>query len=122
MTRGDEELDRQARDLARRLPEALAPLARLAYNYFWCWYPGGKDVFRSIDEARWARCGENPVRLLHEVSGEALARAAGDPALIARVTELDEAFARDLARPSAGRFAPDRPIAFVCAEYGVHKS
>jgi starch phosphorylase len=122
MTRGDEELDRQARDLAGRLPEALAPLARLAYNYFWCWYPGGKDVFRSIDEDRWARCGENPVRLLHEVSGEALARATDDSALIARLTELEEAFAHDLARPSAGPFAPDRPIAFVCAEYGVHQS
>ena len=46
-----------------RLPEALAPLAPIAYNYRWCWYPDGKDVFRSIDEARWELCGENPVRL-----------------------------------------------------------
>ena len=44
--RGDEELGRRAADLAGRLPDALAPLARIAYNYRWCWYAGGKDVFR----------------------------------------------------------------------------
>lgn len=84
--------------------------------------PGGEDVFRSLGEDRWARCGENPVRLLHEASEEALPRAAGDSALIARLTALEAAFAHDLERPSAGPFAPDRPIAFVCAEYGVHQS
>jgi len=31
--RGDEELGRRAADLAGRLPAALAPLARIAYNY-----------------------------------------------------------------------------------------
>jgi len=120
--RGDEELERRAADLAGRLPEALAPLARIAYNYRWRWYPGGKEAFRSIDEERWELCGENPVRLLQEVSGEALARAAGDRALIARVALLEEAFAADLGRPSVGPVAPERPIAFFCAEFGVHRS
>ncbi|MGB0096384.1 MAG: alpha-glucan family phosphorylase, partial [Solirubrobacteraceae bacterium] len=120
--RGDEELDRTAADLARRLPDALASLARIAYNYRWCWFAGGKDVFRSIDEGRWELCGENPVRLLQEVSGEALTRAAGDPALLARVASLEDAFAADLERPPAGGVAPERPIAFFCAEFGVHQS
>jgi glycogen phosphorylase len=120
--RGDEELGRRAADLAGRLPAALAPLARIAYDYRWCWYAGGKDVFRSIDEGRWSLCGENPVRLLQEVSGEALARAAGDPALLARMASLEDAFAMDLRRPPAGPVAPERPIAFFCAEFGVHQS
>ena len=120
--RGDEELGRRAADLAGRLPDALAPLARIAYNYRWRWYAGGKDVFRSIDEDRWGLCGENPVRLLQEASGEALARAAGDSALLARVAALEDAFAADLRRPVVGPVAPERPIAFFCAEYGVHRS
>jgi glycogen phosphorylase len=119
---GDEELARRAADLAARLPEALAPLARIAYNYRWCWYPGGKDVFRSIDARRWELCGENPVRLLQEVSGEALARAVRDPDLLARLESLEDAFAADLRRPHVGPIAPERPIAFLCAEYGVHQS
>jgi glycogen phosphorylase len=120
--RGDEELGRRAADLAGRLPEELASLAHIAYNYRWCWFAGGKDVFRSIDEGRWELCGENPVRLLQEASGEALARAAGDPALLARVASLEDAFAVDLGRPPAGPVAPERPIAFFCAEFGVHQS
>ncbi len=121
--RGDDELARRAADLAGRLPEELAPLARIAYNYRWRWYPGGKEVFRSIDEERWRLCGENPVRLLQEASGEALVRAAADSALLARAASLEEAFAADVVRPSAvGPVAPKRPIAFLCAEYGVHRS
>src|SRR5450755_2785815 len=122
VVRGDEELAGRAADLAGRLPEALEPLARIAYNYRWRWYPGGKDVFRSIDEGRWELCGENPVRLLQEASGEALARAAGDRALLARAASLEDAFALDLGRASVGPFSPGRPIAFLCAEYGVHRS
>ena len=121
--RGDEELGRKAADLAGRLPEELAPLARIAYNYRWRWYPGGKEVFRSIDEERWGLCGENPVRLLQEASGEALVRAAADSALLARAASLEDAFAADVGRPPAvGPVAPERPIAFLCAEYGVHRS
>ena len=46
---GDDELSGRAADLAARLPEALAPLARIAFNYRWAWYPRGKEVFRAID-------------------------------------------------------------------------
>ena len=120
--RGDEELCLRAADLAGRLPEALAPLARIAYNYRWRWYPGGKEVFRSIDPDRWELCGENPVRLLQEVSGEALGRAAGDRALLERIAALEDAFAVDLGRASVGPVAAEHPIAFFCAEYGVHRS
>ena len=72
MSRGQEELERRAADLASRLPEGLAPLARVAYNYRWRWHPDGKEVFRSIDAERWELCGENPVRLLQEASAGAL--------------------------------------------------
>ena len=87
------------------------PLARIAYNYRWCWYPGGKDVFRSIDQVRWQLCGENPVHLLQEASSETLARAAGDPEILALAASLEEAFAADVSRPpveTSGAGAADR--------------
>ena len=122
IARAEAELGRRAADLAVRLPDALAPLARIAYNYRWCWYPGGKEVFRSIEQDRWELCGENPVRLLQEVSSETLARAASDRDLLARIAALEDGFAADLARPAQGPVTRDRPIAFFCAEYGVHPS
>ena len=120
--RGDEELDRRAADLAGRLPAELASLARIAYDYRWCWYAGGDDVFRSIDAGRWELCGENPVRLLQEVSGEALARAAQDPVLLARVAWLEHAFGAGVRGRSVGPVVSERPVAFFCAEFGVHQS
>ena len=120
--RGDEELDRRAADLARRLPVELASLARIAYDYRWCWYAGGDDVFGSIDPGRWELCGRNPVRLLQEVSGEALARAAGDPGLLARVASLQDAFGVGVTGRSVGPVVSQRPVAFFCAEFGVHQS
>ena len=95
---GDEDLARRAADLAGKLPEALAPLARIAYNYRWAWYPRGKEVFRDIDPGRWQLSGENPVRLLQEASSEALARAAGDAGLLARAAALEDAFAEGTER------------------------
>jgi glycogen phosphorylase len=120
--RGDEELDRRAADLAGRLPVKLASLARIAYDYRWCWYAGGDDLFRSIDEGRWELCGENPVRLLQEVSGEALARAARDPVLLARVVSLEDALGVGVRSRSVGPVMSERPVAFFCAEFGVHQS
>jgi starch phosphorylase len=123
MSAGAEDIVRAASALTSRLPWPLGVLARLAYNYRWVWLPDGPDVFRAVDPARWRACGRNPVRLLQETSAEALLRAAGDVALIARAEELERVLLEDLARPAATQVvAEERPIAFLCAEYGVHVS
>jgi starch phosphorylase len=119
---GAPDLERAADELAERLPPALAPLARLAYNYRWSWLPGGPEVFAAIDRERFELCLENPVRLLQEASSRALRRAAEDDALVARAHELESQVNADLERPPAEAIHPDHPVAFLCAEYGVHVS
>ncbi len=120
--RGDADLKRAADALAWRLPDPLAPLARLAYNYRWAWLAGGSELYRSIDPRRWRMVAGNPVRLLQEASTDALERAAGDSALIDFATSLEEQVRQDLAREPAGPVDPERPVAFFCAEYAVHQS
>jgi starch phosphorylase len=110
-------------DLAERIPPALEPLARLAYNYRWSWLPGGPELFRAVDGERFDLCGRNPVRLLQESPSRVLRRAAKDSELVARAQALEGEIAADLARPFIG--APldiSHPVAFLCAEYGVHVS
>ena len=121
---GVQDIDGAAEALARRVPDPLRPLARAAYNLRWSWTPGGSETFRTVDPRRWELCGENPVRLLTETSAAALERAAADAELVARGEALEEAIAADLARPaaSAGPVTPERPVAFFCAEYGIHAS
>ncbi|MGA9857075.1 MAG: alpha-glucan family phosphorylase [Solirubrobacteraceae bacterium] len=119
--RGD--IECAAGDLAERVPSALAPLARLAFNYRWSWAPGGPELFASVDAERFALCGSNPVRLLQESPARVLRRAAADSELVARAQALEARVARDLARPPLSNgLDPARPVAFVCAEYGVHVS
>ena len=101
----------------------MAPFARLAYNYRWSWMPTGPELFRAVDPARFEACAQNPVRLLQEASAATLARVAGDEALIERAATLEAQLRADLDRPPApGPHDPDHPIAFFCAEYGVHRS
>ena len=112
-----------ATDLAGRLPEPLRVLAAIAYNYRWSWLPGGADIFAAVDAERWEWTNHNPVRLLHETSSRALERAAGDTALIERAHALRLEIESDLRRPHMpGRASPTHPVAFLCAEFAVHRS
>ena len=114
---------RAVRLLADRLPDPLRPLAAVAYNYWWTWQTGGPQVFASIDPARWERCKRNPVRLLREASAASLQAASADPSLVAGVERLASGIEAELARPtSTGPIPPDHPIAFLCAEFGIHGS
>ena len=123
LTDGSPDIDRAAADLAARMPAPLEPVARLAYNYLWSWRPGGADVFRSIDPDRWERSFHNPVRLLYEASSATLERAAADATVLDRTSELLEMLTRELSLPSMpGRATPVRPVAFLCAEFAVHRS
>ncbi|MBV8953376.1 MAG: DUF3417 domain-containing protein, partial [Solirubrobacterales bacterium] len=120
---GRADVQRSAAELAERLPEALAPFAHLAYNYLWSWRPGGGALFEAIDARRFALCGKNPVRLLQEAPMPALRRAAEDPALLTRAQDLLTQVHAELDRPPApGAVDPAHPVAFICAEYGIHPS
>src|SRR5277367_5290739 len=113
MNDGREDIRRAAEELAERLPDALAPLARLAYNYRWSWLPGGAELFASIDPDRFALALQNPVRLLQEASNSALRRAAADGGLLERAAALEAQVKADLERPFYPSIDPARPVAFL---------
>jgi glycogen phosphorylase len=124
VTTGSDDIDRAAAALAERVPPELAPLARAAFNLRWSWTPGAAETFAAIDPRRWELSGENPIRLLTEAPLDALRRAARDTALVSNATSLEAEIHDDLERPaaSAGPASTERPIAFFCAEYGIHAS
>ena len=120
---GAADVDRVARGLAARLPQRLSPLARLAFNYRWSWHPEGPPLFRELDPARFDRDRENPLRLLQEVSAEALHQAAVDEDYIARAEAVDRDVRAEVEAPYAdGPVTEDHPVAFFCAEFGIHRS
>lgn len=122
---GEADLRRAADDLAARLPAALEALAHVAYNYRWSWAPGGQELFAAIDGECFRRCGRNPVALLQEASTAALRAAAADAELVARARELAALIEAERAAAPAsvpGGPTAEHPVAFLCAEYGVHVS
>jgi glycogen phosphorylase len=120
---GDTDLVDAAGALAARVPDELAPLARLAYSYRWTWLPDGEAVFRAVDDHRYELCDGNAVRLLQEAPTRSLLRAAADTSLVDRAAALEAAARAELARPwRDGPLTVERPAVFLCAEYGLHGS
>jgi starch phosphorylase len=120
---GSRDVAAAAAALRTRLPEPLAALAAIAYNYRWSWTPGGPELFASIDEERWELCLGNPVRALQEAHPDRLAELAADEGFLARVTALEAAVNADSAGPiTAAGVSAEHPVAFFCAEYAIHGS
>jgi starch phosphorylase len=113
------DVDSRIEELEQHLVPALRPLATIAYNYRWSWSEHGADVFASIDPHRWQLVGENPVRFLSELSRERQNAAAAQRRLVDTVRDL----ADELEELLAASDAPlESPVAFMCAEFGVHAS
>jgi glycogen phosphorylase len=120
---GDEDIERAVAELARALPARLQALAGIAYDYRWAWSADGDATFRAIDPDCWARTGANPRRLLTETARAHLERADQDGAFVRRVERLASALRADRERPCrAGAISPQHPVAFLCAEFGLHGS
>ncbi|HWS56858.1 MAG TPA: alpha-glucan family phosphorylase [Pyrinomonadaceae bacterium] len=110
-------------------PETLAALERLSGNYWWSWVPDGPAVFRDLGQELWDACEHNPRRMLQEVSEFDLMRMLTDPVYVGRVRRLAEGFdeymaegARTWAAEHAAGVRAERPVAYFCAEFGVHHS
>ena len=114
-------LSEQSTDSPRRLPEPLFPLARIAYNYRWSWTPGGRDLFRYFGVHRFNLSNQNPVRFLRDLSEHSLLEAATDDEYLARVNKVADLLDGDLTRPQRTDLG-DGLVAFLCAEFAVHRS
>ncbi|HEX8844651.1 MAG TPA: alpha-glucan family phosphorylase [Pyrinomonadaceae bacterium] len=123
-----EEIEQRAALSERLLPESLRGLERLAWNYWWSWSADGAAVFRDLDPSVWEECEHNPRRLLAEVSEFRLMQMATDPVYCERVRRLAESFDAYMAdervwdSQSEKRLTRERPVAYFCAEYGIHNS
>ena len=110
----------------RVLPEPLQGLAVLSANYWWSWSAEGPALFRDLDADLWDKHEHNPRRLLAEVSEFRLSRMATDPNYIGRAQELTAQFERYVNDVRHWQNNPqithDRPVAYFCAEFGIHHS
>ena len=109
------------------LPPRIAGLASIARNLRWSWSRDAQALFWTTDYTLWHLTQHNPIALLRQVDPARLAACASDPAFLRR---YDRVMARQVqeASPANTWFArtyPElmqRPVAYFCAEFGLHNS
>jgi len=120
---GWRDVERAIADLEERLPRPLAVLARFAYNYRWTWAASGGAVFRDMDPTLWRRSGCNPRWLIEALPPHRLQELAEDPNYLQHVKRIATEMEVDARRPPVPSVAtPDRPVVYLCSEFGGHCS
>ncbi len=129
MIESAKEIERTRMDEGITLPLPLQSLERLSWNYWWSWAADGASIFRDLDPEIWEECEHNPRLLLARVSEYRLLQMATDPVYIDRVRKLSDCFDKYIGPAESWSnqrgettITPDRPVAYFCAEYGVHNS
>jgi starch phosphorylase len=107
------------------LPPRLEGLRRLAYNLRWAWDPRTRNLWSLIDRTAWTRY-RNPIPV---ISGPTeWSRLLDDEKFLAEYHDVLDEFDRYMADGSGHWFQRkhgdklEGPIAYFCAEYGIHES
>ena len=109
------------------LPARIEGLAAVAMNLWWSWSREARGLFQSIDEALWRDTRHNPLELLCRVDPARIAACASDSDFLRRYDDVIERMAREVDHGETwfARNYPDlngRPVAYFCAEFGLHNS
>ncbi|MBK8810908.1 MAG: alpha-glucan family phosphorylase [Acidobacteria bacterium] len=111
-------------EFKRELPETLRHLDTLSRNFFWSWNREGVELFREIEPSLWEKCEQNPRVFLKRIGQFRLWQKSLDADYVARLERFTDSMHDYLAEPAKneGRFSTENPVAYFCAEYGVHNS
>jgi glycogen phosphorylase len=108
----------------RELPENLKPLETIAWNYFWSWNTESTEIFRELEPSLWEKCEQNPRLLLKKIKSLRLWQKSTESDYVEKVNKFADKLQDYLSQEPiiSGRASKENPIAYFCAEYGVHNS
>jgi starch phosphorylase len=106
------------------LPENLSSLEILSWNFFWSWHPEGVELFRELDPTLWQASEQNPRVLLKYVNRLRLWQKSTDAGYVEKLQQFTDKYRDYIAQTpeSFGGITAENPVAYFCAEYGVHNS
>lgn len=109
-----------------RLPEALEPLEKLAYNLWWTWNPQAQDLFRTVDPDLWEASRHNPIKMLGSLATRRLERLAKDGHFLHRLGQVMEDLEQYMQHQTwfqrVHQGSLGGKIAYFSAEFGLHES
>ncbi len=116
-------------EVSATLPAVLAGLERLSRNYWWSWDPEAMGLFADLSPHAWAATNHNPVGTLAQVFPEDLDEKAADPQFGEKLARVLRRFDEYMRRPghevdlgNGMKITPRHPVAYFCAEFGIHES
>ena len=109
------------------LPARVEGLATIAMNLWWSWSREARALFQSIYVALWHRTRHNPLDLLCQVEPARIAACASDSDFLRRYDDVMQRMEHEADHGDTwfARNYPElngRPVAYFCAEFGLHNS
>lgn len=99
------------------IPPELKKVETLAHNLWWTWNNEALDLFESMDAELFRSCRQNPVKMLSNMSYDALKALAQDEDFLSRMNKVYRKFT-DYMNQKPDNTRPS--VAYFCMEYGFY--
>ncbi len=104
-----------------KLPEKLIGLKDISLNLWWTWNPRGKNLFKLLNAYLWKESNHNPILMLKNMSEEELEKACSNEYFMREYHYVYDMFKVYMNDTNVYAKEP-LPVAYFCAEYGLHHS
>ena len=104
------------------LPDAISGLGEIALNLWWTWNPKGKNIFKHLNPYLWKESGQNPIAMLKKIPSDELQKLCNNETFMQEYRYVLALFREYMDDKTLLSKEEPLPIAYFCAEYGLHHS
>ena len=105
-----------------KLPQKIEGLGEIALNLWWTWNPKGKNLFRLLNPYLWKESGHNPIEMLKRVPDKEMEKLTSNESFMREYRYVYALFKEYMSDRTVYTEEEPLPIAYFCAEYGLHHS
>lgn len=107
------------------LPENLAKIEDLAWNYWWSWNSEAKDLFHEIDRELFIKNNHNPIQLINKLSKSRLDELSKDKTFVKKLDRIHSDFTKYMTEEKwfdTTDGDKENKICYFSPEYGINES
>jgi len=104
-----------------KLPKEIEGLKEISLNLWWTWNARGRNLFKVLNPYLWKETRHNPIAMLKSMSQKELNEASKNELFMREYEYVYKTFTAYMNDKNIYAEEP-LPIAYFCAEYGLHHS
>ena len=108
--------------ILKNFPQELTNLKKIALNLWWSWNPRARELFKSIDPFLWDEVDENPIALINSLNENDINNLLNDKKFLKEYRLVSALFEDYLNTSKIYTDENTLPVAYFCAEFGLHHS